>query len=261
MVFSYYPGCTLSTTAERLDRYARASAQVLGFSLVELDEWQCCGAVFPLGTDEIAPKLAAVRALNQAKQKGRALVTLCSACHHVLKRVNHQARNDKDLQRILKNYDEELDYAGETEVLHYMEVLKQYIGFDVLKEKVVEPLKGRKIGAYYGCMLLRPREVMEFDDPESPVIFEDLIRALGAEAVSYPCKNECCGGYRALQDKGKVRELTGKVTSSASARGAEMLITACPLCQYNMKDEDLPVYYFTELLAEALGVKGGEACE
>lgn len=88
MKYSYYPGCTLRTKAKDLDEYARASATALGFELEEIEDWQCCGGVYPLGTDEIATKLSSVRALNQAKEKGQDLVTICSACHHVIKRVN-----------------------------------------------------------------------------------------------------------------------------------------------------------------------------
>jgi heterodisulfide reductase subunit B len=138
-----------------------------------------------------------------------------------------------------------------------MEMLRQYIGFDELKKKVVNPLKGRKIGAYYGCLLLRPGDVMEFDDPENPNIMEDFIRALGAVAVTYPMRNECCGGYRSLKDKEKAQSLTEKVVASAVSRGVEMLVTACPLCQYQLamaSGGELDVCYFTELLAEALGI-------
>jgi len=256
--FAYYPGCTLSTTASKLDRYARLAAAALGFALEEIENWQCCGAVFPLATDEIAPKLPAIRALNHAKEKNLPLVTLCSACHHVFKQVNHQAKNDKDFCAAIKKYDNDLDYAGEVEVLHYMEVLQQYIGFDKIKEKVTNPLKGRKIGAYYGCMLLRPSEVLQFDDPENPAIFEDFLRAIGAEPIRHPYRNECCGGYRTLKDKKKTEAMTEKVINSAAAKGANELITACPLCQYNvaaLPGGALPIYYFTELLAEALGLK------
>jgi len=256
MVFAYYPGCTLSTTAQKLDNYARLSANVLGFTLEEIENWQCCGAVFPLGTDEIAPKLPAMRALKQARDKGLPLVTLCSACFHVFKQVNHQARNDKDFCAIVQKYDNDLDYTGEVEVLHYIQVLKQYIGFDAIKQKVTAPITGRKIGAYYGCMLLRPAEVLGFDDPENPNIFEELIAALGAEPIRYPYRNECCGGYRALKDKPKTQTMCEKIVTSATRKGATELITACPLCQYNIAQNcgNLPILYFTEILAQALGV-------
>ena len=120
------------------------------------------------------------------------------------------------------------------------------------------PLTGKKIGAYYGCLLLRPGKLMAFDNPENPKIMEDFIRAIGAEPVIYPYRNECCGGYISLKEEDMSREMCRKIEESASGFGADMLITACPLCMYNLNKnngDNLPVYYFTELLAEALGLK------
>ncbi len=259
MKYSYYPGCTLRTKAKKLDDYARASAKALGFELEELADWQCCGGVYPLSSDEIGSKLSSVRALNEAKVKGQELVTLCSACHHVIKRVNDDMRTVEDIRTRANNY-LKLDepYLGETEVLHFLEVLRDKVGFDEIKKKVVNPLTGRKIGAYYGCLLLRPSDILAFDNPENPKIIEDLIRALGAEPVIYPYRNECCGGYISLKDNELSKKMCNTVMDSAKGFEAEMLITACPLCQYNLTKntaDGVPVVYFTEILAEALGVK------
>ena len=259
MKYSYYPGCTLKNKAQDLDFYARASALALGFELEEVEEWQCCGGVYPLGSDEIASKLSSVRALNEAKVKGQSLVTLCSACHHVIKRVNDDMKNVDDIRTRANNYMQlEEPYAGETEVLHFLEVLRDKVGFDKLKEKVVNPLTGKKIGAYYGCLLLRPGKILGFDNPENPTIIEDFIRAIGATPVVYPYRNECCGGYISLKEKDMAKTMCDKIVDSAAGFGADMLITACPLCMYNLNksaENKLPVVYFTELLAEALGVK------
>ncbi len=260
MKYSYYPGCTLKTKAKLLDVYARASALVLGFELEEIENWQCCGGVYPLGSDEIATKLSSIRALNEAKEKNQDLVTLCSACHHVIKRVNDDMKNVEDIRTRANNYMQlEEPYAGETTVLHFLEVLRDRVGFDVLKEKVTNPLTGKRIGAYYGCLLLRPGRILGFDNPENPTIMEDFIRALGAEPVIYPYRNECCGGYISLKEKELSGSMCEKIMNSAADFGADMLITACPLCMYNLSrngNSRLPVCYFTELLAEALGVKG-----
>lgn len=260
MTYSYYPGCTLKTKAKDLDMYARKSAEALGITLQEIEEWQCCGGVYPQAQDEIATKLSAIRTLNSAKERGQELLTVCSACHHVLKRVNHDVQTNDDIRTRANNYLEfDEPYGGETKIIHYLEMLRDVVGFDTIKKKVVNPLKGKKIGAYYGCMLLRPSSEMDFDDPENPVIMEDFIKALGATPVIYPFRNECCGGYITLRDKELAAKKSGKVLSSAEGKGAEMLITACPLCLYNLTagrtEGSLPVYYFTELLAEALGVK------
>ena len=258
MTYSYYPGCTLKDRAKELDLCARASARALGIELKELPQWQCCGAVYPQASDEIASRLSSVRALMNAEE-GK-LVTVCSACHHVIKRTNYDWNNDENFRTKANNYMKpEVPYDGGTQVLHFLELIRDEIGFDQLAKKVVNPLTGRKIGAFYGCMLLRPGKVLAFDDPENPTIIEDFIRALGAEAVSYPYRNECCGAYVALEDKSAAVNQVDRALHSAAAAGVEELITACPLCRYNLIEnavkEKMPVHYFTELLAEALGVK------
>lgn len=260
MVYSYYPGCTLKTKGKDLDMGARAAAKALGITMEELPEWQCCGGVYPMGKNETAPKLSAVRALVAAKEMNRDLLTLCSACHHVLKRVNNDMATDETMRYKANTYLElATPYAGETKVIHYLEMLRDVIGFDKLKEAVTNPLTGRKIGAYYGCLLLRPSKTLMFDNPENPTIIEDFIRALGAEPVLYPFRNECCGGYITIEDNQLAKNKVTNIVTSAKANGADCLITACPLCMYNLTKNntvnDLPVYYFTELLCEALGIK------
>ncbi len=258
---TYYPGCTLKTKAVTLDANARAAAMALGVELEELPEWQCCGAVYPLARDEIATKLSAVRALNEAKERGGVLLTLCSACHHVLKRVNADMATDEDIRLRANNYSQfDAPYAGETKVVHYLEMLRDTVGFAAIKEKVKKPLAGKKVAAYYGCMLVRPSDVMQFDRPDNPRIMEDLIAALGGTPVPYPKRSQCCGGYTTLGNKPLAEEMTGAVMASAKAAGAELVLTACPLCLYNMtqnvgEDLKLPVQYFTEILAGALGVE------
>ncbi|MFR4595154.1 MAG: CoB--CoM heterodisulfide reductase iron-sulfur subunit B family protein [Oscillospiraceae bacterium] len=259
MKFQYFPGCTLKTKGVRLDTCARKAALALGFTLEELPEWQCCGAVYPMARDEIATRLSSVRALVAAREAGEPLVTLCSACHHVIKRVNGDMKHDADIRAKVNNY-LKLDppYAGETEVLHYLEVLRDKIGWDAVKAAVKKPLTGMKIGAYYGCLLLRPSREMCFDDPENPTILEDFIRAIGAEPVYYGLRNECCGGYTTIENRQYAHKQAQRIVDNAKTAGAECLITACPLCLYNLTqntDGGLPVRYFTELLAQALGVE------
>ncbi len=261
MTFSYYPGCTLKTQAKELDRSARECAAALGFQLEELPQWQCCGAVYPQATDEIATRLSAVRALCGAREEGRELVTLCSACHHVIKRVNGDMQSRPQLRDNVNRYlNLPKPYAGETNVLHYLEVLRDRVGFDQVAKAVKNPLTGRKIGAYYGCMLLRPGKEMGMDDPENPTILEDFLRSLGAEPVYYAQRNECCGGYQTLENRTQAQRRASAVAEDARACGAELLVTACPLCLYNLTKNAasaLPVCYFTELLAEALGLDEG----
>ncbi len=258
MKVSYFPGCTLKTKAKQLDKYARKCAEVLGVELEEIENWQCCGGAFTTSTDEIATKLSSVRALAEAKSKNQPLLSVCSACHNVLKQTNDAMKNNEEFSFKANNYMElEERYFGETEVIHYLELLRDKIGFDKVKEKVVNPLTGKKIAAYYGCLLLRPGKVLKMDDVENPTIMEDLIRALGAEPVVFPYRNECCGGYVVLEDKNLSKKKSESVVDSAEKAGAEMIITACPLCKYNLEKNSTktPVVYLTEILAEAFGVK------
>ncbi len=260
---AYYPGCTLKNKARALDEEARAAARLLGYEFEEIDEWQCCGGAFTTSRDEIATKLAAARALTWARDHGGRVVTVCSACYNVLKQTNAAFRTDSEFAAKVSRYEKtDPPYRGEAEVVHWFELLRDEIGFDKLRAAVKKPLKGRKIAPYYGCLLLRPSETLAFDSPENPTVMEDFIRALGAEPVRYAMRNECCGGYLTLEDRDAAKKRSAAVLSSAVEMGADCMITACPLCLYNLTKNaagPLEIRYFTDVLAEALGLKeGGE---
>lgn len=258
MKVSYFPGCTLKNKARDLDKYAYKVAEVLGVTLEEIDNWQCCGGVFTTSTNEIATKLSSVRALKNASDKNQPLITVCSACHNVIKQTNNAMQTNTEFADKVNRYmGADGGYLGEAEVYHYLEMLRDVVGYDKVKEKVVNSLKGKKIAAYYGCLLLRPNKVMRMDDPENPTIMEDLIRALGADAVVYARRNECCGGYISVESPEAAKKNALAIIENAKANGAEMIITACPLCKYNLEKcgAEFPVLYVTELLAEAFGVK------
>ena len=178
MTYSYFPGCTLKNKAADLDKYARISAEALGFTLEEIPDWQCCGGEYPLGTNEVAAKLPSVRALANARDEGRDLVTLCSACYNVLKQVNNDMQTDENTILKVNNYlkEDDIEYHGEAKVVHYLEILRDVVGWDNVKKAVKNPLTGKKIGAYYGCLLLRPGKVLQLDDPENPKWLEDFIK-------------------------------------------------------------------------------------
>ena len=258
MKVSYFPGCTLKNKARDLDLYAYRSAAALGVCLEEIENWQCCGGVFTTAGNEIATKLSSVRALKYAAEKNQPLVTVCSACHNVIKQTNNEMRVNSEFRDKVNRYmAKDGTYQADAEVYHYLEMLRDLVGFDKVKQSVVNPLKGKKIAAYYGCLLLRPNKVMRMDDPENPTIIEDLIRALGADAVIYARRNECCGAYISVESPEAARKNAQAIIENARAQGAEMIVTACPLCKYNLEKTgtDMPIIYFTELLAEALSVK------
>ncbi|MBQ3181898.1 MAG: disulfide reductase, partial [Clostridia bacterium] len=142
MKMSYFPGCTLKNKAKDLDIYARKSAEVLGVTLEEIEDWQCCGGVFTTAKNEVATKLSSVRALKAALKKEQPLVSVCSACHNVIKQTNHAIKTDDEFKNKVNRYiADQNDYNGETQVYHYLEMLRDVVGFDALAEKVVNPLK------------------------------------------------------------------------------------------------------------------------
>jgi len=256
--YRYFPGCTLKGQAKNMEDTTMAAAEALGIELEELSEWQCCGAVFPLYEDELISLLSPVRTLAAAE--GEPLVSLCAACHHVLKRAQELMKRSEDARTKVTDF-LEVEYSGEGRVLHFLEVLRDDLGFDKLAEMVKKPLEGRKAAAYYGCLLLRPSKVMQFDDPENPSIMEDLLKALGADVVKSPYRTECCGAYLSVTEEGVAADTVDRILESARNAGAELLITACPLCRYNLENcarndgrEPIKVYYFSELLAEAMGL-------
>ena len=147
-IYSYFPGCTLKNKAIELDAYARFSAEALGFELKEIEEWQCCGGVYPMSQKEVAPKLPSVRALADARDNKQDLVTLCAACYNVLKQTNDAILNDGFTAFKANTYlkQDGIEYNGETKVLHFLEILRDVIGWDNVKAAVKNPLKGKKIG-------------------------------------------------------------------------------------------------------------------
>jgi heterodisulfide reductase subunit B len=262
MRLPYYPGCTLSTKARGYDRSGRAVAAALGVDLEELPEWQCCGATFPLMLDDSMALIAPTRVLYQAQCAGERLVTLCAVCFNVLRRSQALLRRDREmLERI--NWFTEQDYEGGVRVSHLLEVIRDDVGWEMLSERVVRPLAGLRAAPYYGCLLLRPHEEIGLDDPESPSILHDLLRSIGAEPVDFPYSIECCGSYLTVKAPRVSETLSHDIVASARARGAQVLVTACPLCQFNLDypqrpteaghtGRELPVVYFTQLLAVAL---------
>jgi len=265
--YSYYPGCTLKTMAKIYEDTALSTAKALGLNLTEIKEWQCCGALYPLNTEEIFSFFSPVRALLQARAGGEdKLLTLCAGCYNVFKRTNKAVREDGELRRKINDYLEE-DYMGEVAVVHYLEVLKNDVGFAFLAERVKKKLTRRKLAPYYGCLLLKPRAEMDLDDVENPTIFENFLTALGATAVDYPYKTECCGSYLSMANEDIASAAVGRILVSAYKNGAEAFVVACPLCKYNLEEYQkelfaagrepqlkLPVFYFTEILAEALAL-------
>ncbi|ACA59762.1 CoB--CoM heterodisulfide reductase iron-sulfur subunit B family protein [Candidatus Desulforudis audaxviator] len=261
MGIPYFPGCTLHVKAKELDDSTRAALAALGVELAELPEWTCCGTVFPLAQNNYMGMVASARILsNAAKQGDGRLVTVCSFCYHVLKRVNFAIKNNDEARTKLKEYLEE-DYDGGLSLLHPLELLRDEVGFDALRNRVGERLKGVKVACYYGCMLSRPAREMDFGAPENPTIMEEFVEALGAEPVDFPGKTKCCGSYQVLNEHELVAGRVKDIFKAASLCGSQVIITSCPLCRFNLDTfgeaenrSKIPVLYFTQLLGIALEI-------
>ena len=211
--------------------------------------------------------IAPTRVLYQAQQAGERLVTLCAICFNVLRRSQALLQRDPDmLERI--NWFTEQEYQG-VRVVHFLEVLRDDVGWEALAERVTRPLTGLRVAPYYGCLLLRPYEEIGLDDPEAPTILHDLVRALGAEAVDFPFNIECCGSYLTVKEPAVSETLSQEIVASARTCGAQVIVTACPLCQFNLDypqretetgrtGDEIPVLYFTQLMAIALGLPEGD---
>ena len=267
MKMLYYPGCTLKTSAKNLEESAFAIMNAFGHELVEMEDWNCCGVVASLSQDDLMKHLAPLRNLIHVQDQGeKKVITLCDMCCNTLKQTNLRVKeNPDDLETLNLFMDRENDYKKKVEVIHFLEFLRDEIGFNNIKKKVKNPLKDMKIMPYYGCMMLRPREVA-IDDAEEPTILTDLMNALGAEVVDNPFKVECCGSYHTIEEKELVSRRAHRITNFAIERDADAMVLSCPLCRFNLDTrgkeaekmfegyKQIPTYYYTQLIACALGL-------
>ncbi len=266
MKLIYYPGCTLKNSARNFDVSTVSSMAQLNVEVEELDRWNCCGTVHALGAENVMNRVAPVTNLIRVKQaQANEFMTSCAMCYNTLKRANIDVKKNPDKLATINEFLnlEKTKYDGDVDVLHLLEYLRDRVGFDKLAAKVKKPLKGLRVACYYGCLLVRPKEVA-FDDVENPMIMEDLIAALGATPVNFPLKTECCGAYHAVGAPEIVADRTDRIMGSASAENVDMVVVSCPMCAYNLdfRQDDakrlnpdfrhLPVLYFTQLMALAL---------
>ncbi len=261
----YFPGCSLKDTDTQFETTALFVMDKLGMPLQELDRWNCCGTVSSLTTDDLMHHLASVRNLIRVQDLGETeLVTLCSMCYSTLARTAQRVNADPDERDKINQFmNRESDYEGGVEVRHLLEILKDRIGWDALAEAAPLSLAGLNVACYYGCTLVRPKE-SAIDGSERPTIMEEAIDATGAATVPFPFATECCGSYQVVDRRDLSIEHSSRILQSAARAGADVIVTACPLCQHNLQDAQrevealhngLSVVYFTELLAAAMGME------
>jgi len=260
----YFPGCTCKADALPFEVSAKAVMRELDIEMREWYRWTCCGTVYSMTTDDLIHQLGPARNLIRVQEEGSdRVVTICSMCYSTLKLSAMMFDEDEEKRQKLNDFlYDEVDYEGGVRVMHLLELLRDDVGFDAVKERVVRPLKGLRVAPYYGCTLVRPTEA-GIDDREEPRVMHDLLEALGAQVVDSPFKVECCGSYETVDRPEMVAEKCHRILSDAVNRGADLVVTSCPLCEFNLDDRQdaisaiapgftgIPVLYFTSLMAIA----------
>lgn len=265
MRYTFYPGCSLHSTAREYRESSEAVCAALGVELLELPDWVCCGSTPAHSTNEKLAVALPVENLSRAAELGRDVVVACAACFHRLRVANIAVRNNAavraETEAIVGR-----PYDGSLNVRHILEILVHDVGLETIRESVTNRLRGLKVACYYGCLLARPREVSIFDDPENPRLMDDCMEAIGAEPLEWPYKTECCGAAYSLTNPEMAIRLSGEILSMAKESGADCVAVACPLCQSNLdlRQRDierqrnerlgLPVFYFTQLIGLSLGL-------
>lgn len=267
--YAYYPGCSLETMAGSYHVSAVEVAERLGVELEEIEDWNCCGATAYSSVDELLAQVLSTRNLAIAESAGRTdVVAPCAACFKNLFFANQHMLDDSDLAEHM-NYALEADdlhYGGGVRVHHLLGLFTDEVGLDAIKAKVVAPFEGLKAAAYYGCQITRPMKPGDtMNDIEDPHFFEDLLEALGADVVPFPRRLQCCGASLIATARKAALSMLRSLLESAEAAGADVIATACPLCQINLEayqrevnhehgtDFKMPIMYFTQLMGLALG--------
>lgn len=260
MKVSYYPGCSLHGTAKEYDQSVRAVSRALGIELKEVDDWSCCGATSAHSTNFKLSVALPARNLIAAEKDALDVMVPCAACFNRFKTAEHQLKADKALRNEIEGIVGG-KYHGGIAIRNPIDIIYKEIGLDALSGKVKKSLKGLKPVSYYGCLLLRPPEVCEFDNYENPVILDKILNTLGADARLWSYKTDCCGGSLTISKTDIVMKMVNKLMTMAREAGANCVVTACPVCMANLdmrasENLRLPVFYFTELIALALGLQG-----
>jgi len=276
MNYAYYPGCSLKGSSNAYEESLLAVCGTLGVGLDELDDWNCCGATAYSAVDQM--KAFAMTARNLALAEGTAdgtdrvdLIAPCAGCYMTLLKTQRYLKQHRSVADAIGGAVEAagLHYSGRVRVRHPLDLLVNEIGLERIAEAVTRPLGGLRVACYYGCLLVRPYAT--FDDPHNPTSMDRLMEALGAEPIDWPLKTRCCGGSCCGGPLvGTIREaglsLISVLLKEARRRHADVLVTACPLCQFNLEcfqdrvgkefgePVELTVGYFTQILGLALGL-------
>lgn len=261
MKVQYYPGCSLHGTAKEYDQSMKAVSRALGIELTEVEDWSCCGATSAHATNyKLSVALPARNLMLAEKNDLKEVMVPCAACFNRFKSAQHHLGHDESLKSEVEKVVGG-KYKGELSIKNPIDIIYNNIGLDNLSAKVTKKLNGLKAVSYYGCLLLRPPEVCEFDNYENPVLLDGILKTIGAEVRPWSYKTDCCGGSLTISKTSIVVSMVDKLMTMAREAGANCVVTACPVCMANLDMRasshlKLPVFYFTELVALALGLQG-----
>jgi len=264
---TYFPGCSAHGTSEEFDHTLKLVMKSLDVQMEEIPDWNCCGATSAhVMTENLALALPMRNLVLAEKLENKTMGIACASCYSRMKSTKkHLDENPELARKINSTVIDEGEYKGIIDIKSMLQYCVEEIGLETIKSKVTRSLSGLKIACYYGCLLTRPKDVTHFDSPEYPMSMDYLMEALGAKAVEFDYKTECCGASFSISDTEIVESLSGKILEVAKESGAHLIVVACPLCQSNLdmrqpdiekhtgKKFDLPIMYFTQLMALAFG--------
>jgi heterodisulfide reductase subunit B len=259
-----YPGCSLNGSARDYNESVFALAEAFGIKLEQVPDWNCCGATAAHNLNKDLSLALPARILSLAEQNGMdEIVVPCAACYNRLTVTQAELRKDPELRNHVTGI-LEMDYKGSSKLINVIEWIDKYI-VPRLGERIVKPYD-HKVACYYGCLLVRPHKVLDYDRPEDPQSMDLVMSKIGATPVYYPFKTECCGAGFSVSRTDIVSQLSGKIIEDAESRGADAIIVACPMCHSNLdmrrndinkyrgKEFTIPVIFITQAIGLAIGL-------
>jgi len=269
MTYSYYPGCSLHSSAKEFDISTRVVMQELGIELEELEDWSCCGGSVAAGVSHEVGMALAARNVVLAQQKNRDLLASCSGCYNKSAKAAKALENERERNKITPILSQMGMSVSDSniKVKNVVDVLANDLD---ISSRIKKPLRGLKVACYYGCLLTRPQELTGWDSPVFPMSMDNLAKICGAEVVDFRSKTKCCGGPILVPQEKVAFELTKRLLDEAKSLGADCMVLACPLCANNLElrqpdiekaynvSYKLPILYITEIIGLALGIKPGK---
>ncbi len=265
MNYAYYPGCSLESTSPDFHLSTLALIDFLDLGIEEIPDWTCCGASAIHPDNKLMSVALPALTLDAANKENKDIMVQCPACFAHLRESQHAIKQaDQMSNDITEVIGKKVDAS--LKIKHFSEILVHEYGLDKLKEKRVKSLEGLSIASYYGCVIVRPKKLMEYDDPENPMLMDQLIEATGAKSVNWPFKTKCCGAGNSISRTDVVLDLTYEILRLAKQNGAEAISVLCPLCHINLdlrqkaiekryKEKfNLPIFYYTQLLGLSFGL-------